>query len=194
MCGGFSLRSKPPHKNKTTQTHFRYGLRKKQQDMEEIIYDRFITKEWLDKIKKLPDPLTMTISTHLMTEYGINYLIQENVINPKSILKNRDFTFSIKLEICFQNSLIPEYLYNNIRKLNKIRNKYAHQLNADDISNWDLDFIDIQKRCNLNDYKKKENIPKSTNDILAVIVWIGLFTFGELHKLILDKYLKDIID
>ena len=117
--------------------------------------------------------------------------MQKKFAKPKKILENRDFTFSIKLEICFQNGFLPETLYNNIKKLNKIRNKYAHQLEVIDISDWDLDFYDSQNRCNLNDFKKKGNIPKSNKDFLAIMVWIGLFTFGELHKLILDKYVVE---
>ena len=48
-------------------------------------------------------------------------------------------TFSVKLDLIYEKGFIPEWLYFNIRKLNKIRNEFSHNLHFD-VLKCDLTF------------------------------------------------------
>lgn len=82
------------------------------------------------------DELSIILKGHLFTEYMLDMLIREKFEKPNTILK---YKFSQKLEILYSLDLLPLYLYKNISYLNKIRNRFAHNLEYD-LSNEKLTF------------------------------------------------------
>ncbi len=53
------------------------------------------------------------------------------------IVDRRDFTFSLKLDILRSKNYLDEKLYSDVILLNKLRNKFAHNLFYD-LSDFDM--------------------------------------------------------
>lgn len=105
-----------------------------------------IISTYLKKIDDFKDidgyfeQISTLLSTHLYVELLFNHLIRKYFILHKKILKDSNrYTFSIKLDFIYEKGFIPEYLYHNINKLNKIRNKLSHNTNFN-LLECDLDF------------------------------------------------------
>ncbi len=125
-----------------------------------------------------------------MVEYGLNYLIHSNCPNQEVILSdNRSYSFSVKLNIVYAMKLIPENLYQNIKKLNKLRNEYGHNLEVDFLR-VDLNYKSPNEAFNMNDFRKKWVNPIPPDEVTNVIHFIMLLTLGWLHSWILHK--KDV--
>ncbi|MFA4134463.1 MULTISPECIES: hypothetical protein [unclassified Brevibacillus] len=98
-----------------------------------------IQEHFFDYLRELNDVSAVTLAIHLHVEYLIDRLIREKSPTAKEILTNSQYTFSIKLNLVYNMGLIPEYIFTNIKKLNKLRNGIAHNLNID-LSKQDLNF------------------------------------------------------
>ena len=78
--------------------------------------------------KKSRDIPTMLIG-HLLLEYLMNRIIELKCKSPKKITKDsRNYPFSVKLQIIYSMGLLPDHIFNNITKMNTIRNGLAHNL------------------------------------------------------------------
>jgi hypothetical protein len=87
--------------------------------------------------------------------------------------------------------LIPKKLYENISKLNKIRNLYVHNLDVD-FTRVDLNFHDPEGRVSIKKFKSENyfSTPPTHAQIRNVVAWIGVVTFGWIHKSILEKFMR----
>ncbi len=154
-----------------------------------MAYEEIKSFAWLHLIQNNKEPLTIIITTHLFVEYGLNHLIESSCKYPSKILgDNNRWTFSLKLELCFQLGLIEEYLYLNIRKLNDIRNEYGHNLDVN-FRDLDLNFTDPRKRVNLAKWKNDGvmSLQPTNEDIIDAMIWVGALTFEPLHNKIVGK-------
>lgn len=152
-------------------------------------YEEIHSIAWFEMIQNAKEPITVILTTHLFVEYALNHLIEYNCKNSKKILDDSNrWTFSMKLELCFQLNLIEEYLYQNIIKLNKLRNAYAHNLKVN-FREMDLEYIDPKKRVNLANWKNDGTMKPvpSNHDIIDAVIWIGALTFEPLHNKIVGK-------
>jgi DNA-binding MltR family transcriptional regulator len=97
----------------------------------------------IDDFKKLDgyfEQISTLLLTHLYVEYFTNSLIENYFKLNTKILDDHDrYTFSVKLDLIYEMGFIPEWVYFNIRKLNKIRNAFSHNLHFDAL-NCDLTF------------------------------------------------------
>jgi len=101
------------------------------------------------------DELTIVLKAHLFAEFLIDHIIKEKFSRPKRIL---NYTFYKKLEIIYSIDLIPNYLYKNILFLNKMRNKYSHDLDYRINPKEIVLFKTDNKRIVFRDeFKKKSN-------------------------------------
>jgi hypothetical protein len=75
-----------------------------------------------------PDSLVLTLRAHLYIENFIDTILKRKFKHASIILKNRDFSFSMKLDVLRANNQMDEDLYHDIRLLNRLRNKFAHEL------------------------------------------------------------------
>ena len=75
-----------------------------------------------------PNPLRSKILTfHLCIEYWLNR------IGDAIKLKLKNYTFNKKIETLNKRGLLNKQLYSNIKKINRIRNIYTHNLDANGI-------------------------------------------------------------
>jgi hypothetical protein len=123
-------------------------------------------------INNTNDPISLTILCHLYSEYWINQIIEEKSPTAKEILDNRNFTFSIKLVLVYNMGFITEVIYSNIKILNNLRNKIAHQLDYD-LNNFDF-----------NQFKYDHVLDKDTVktfDLVRKLKFVGSLTYGMIH-------------
>ena len=87
---------------------------------------------YVDRVKNSDDELTNVITSHLLTEFILNRIIEEKCSNSKKILDDhKSYTYSVKLTLIQCMGLLPEDLYKNLNLLNHLRNSYAHNLYPD---------------------------------------------------------------
>ena len=113
------------------------------------------------------DELTIVLKGHLVVEYMLDSIIKEKFKNPNKILS---YSFYRKLEILHSLGFLPDYLFKNIETLNKIRNKYAHDLKYSlDIN--ELFVIDSDdKQITLSSKSKKYTKKSTINSFCAVVI------------------------
>jgi len=86
---------------------------------------------------KAMDPVAFIIRCHLLTEVVLDKLLQF-VLEPNGdAVLSVDLTYSKKLDIASRCilaedfMLLEDYVVGSLRKLNKIRNRFSHQLDAE---------------------------------------------------------------
>src|SRR5271163_1968964 len=98
-----------------------------------------------DEVKKFlgevwdKDTLTIIVRAHLHAEWKLNRLLEQYLPNPKALDLER-MAFSRKLELVSALKLITEHTRAVLILLNKIRNRFAHDLNAE-ITQRDVDAL-----------------------------------------------------
>lgn len=95
--------------------------------------------EFLRKIYDETDPLSLVVKAHLFIENFLDEIIRKKFRNSQVILNKQDFTFSLKLDVLKSKNYLDEKLYSDILLLNRLRNKFAHNLF------YDLADFDISK-------------------------------------------------
>ncbi len=135
--------------------------------------------KYFEKLSLIEEPTTKVLTIHLYTEFWINKLIDLSSPKPQEIL-NRNLNFSIKLILIYNMGLIPEQLYLNIKKLNKLRNKYAHNLDYE-FTKSDLNYV----------YSNGKNISKyiQNETTRRIFMFIGAATFEWLATYVMENYM-----
>jgi len=72
--------------------------------------------------------LSMILKAHLIIERFLNIIIANKFKNSSKLLEKTNFTFFLKLEVLNSKNYLDEVLYSDINQLNRIRNKFAHDL------------------------------------------------------------------
>ncbi len=104
-----------------------------------INVDDDITYHFIARLRHHEDELGLVIKGHLFVEFVINQIILKRCKSPKVILKDsRAYPFSVKLQLVYSMGLIPNAIYQNIRRINRIRNELAHGL---EIDHGKIDFV-----------------------------------------------------
>lgn len=93
--------------------------------------------------------LAFVITNHLFTEFIINSIIENRDIK---LRKGYD-SYKSKLDRVYEEKLIPEYLYNNLVGINKLRNSYAHNLLPDYV-------VTSYTTCSTSNFKNIRKISK----------------------------------
>jgi hypothetical protein len=151
----------------------------------EYQYDRL--NQWHFQPKQ--DPAGYVVVTHLYVEHALDYLIYRNCKNRKRILTDhRTFTFAVKLDLCFEMDLIHIGLYENIRALNRLRNKMVHNLDVD-YKSLKLYFTSLsgEKLFPIGDFVRGQDDP---DGVQLMIMNLGLKTLTPLNTLIAVEYLS----
>ena len=97
------------------------------------------------------------------------------------VLKNGNFTFSMKLDILRANNYLDENRYNDIKHINRLRNKFAHNLYYD-LSNFD---VSVFSYC--EDYPKYVK-PKTKKAKIYANMYIIKHVFFYLLKKLMSRY------
>jgi hypothetical protein len=74
------------------------------------------------------DPLTVVLRVHLYVEVFLDTILTRRLKYPALILKNRDFTFAMKLDLLRASNQLDLRLFADIKRLNALRNRFAHDL------------------------------------------------------------------
>lgn len=152
-------------------------------------YENNKASEWLRRLNESDSPLVITLTTHLLIEYGIEYLLSsEGSCRPELNDELLGMSFSRKAKLVFKMGLIPKQLYNNIVNFNKIRNQFAHNLDVD-IETLDLNFTDPTGQM-LDEISSNHQPPLSTSETRDRLIAWGACTFGWLHNHIHQKRYK----
>ena len=130
------------------------------------------------------DPIGYIVITHLYVEHGLNYLIYRECKNFKRLLKN---TFATKLDLCYEMKLISDFLFNNIRTLNSLRNKMVHNLDID-FENIRLSMYSTQNEPML-DLSEFMVLDDQKEALTLMILNLGMKTITPLNTLIAVEYL-----
>ena len=133
------------------------------------------------------DPRSVTLRLHLLTEYWVNRLIEQKCPTGKDIVKdNNSYPYAVKLTLVYGMKLIPKGLFGNLKRLNSIRNGYAHNL---DYHLWDevQSFVDQKKRLVFKEWGPIK-VSMARKDVLRLI---GNMTFLWLHKHCIERHRFD---
>ena len=92
-----------------------------------------ITVEYISRIRHHEDILGVVLKGHLLIEHLLDLLIEKGMKQPKPILDDhRTFSFSVKSRLVFEAGLIDEPIFDNIMRVNRIRNDLAHNLSINE--------------------------------------------------------------
>lgn len=104
-----------------------------------------LLESFVGMLNTTKEPLVVIIKSHLYTEYWIDVIIKDRTKNPSKIFR---WSYANKLEFIYNLNVIPTELYQNLLKLNQLRNQCAHNLNFDftsishdDYNFWNLDEV-----------------------------------------------------
>lgn len=140
----------------------------------------FIGNAYLNRLSKIKDPLAQVVTIHLFTEFWLDKILESRCEKPNAL--PNQINYKQKLDIVHSLVVLPEGLYDNLWKLNKLRNKCAHNLNFD-FSNADYNY-DLST---VLDIDKNFGRDLSKCDLWDRLMWIGVITFGWLNNYAINK-------
>lgn len=95
----------------------------------ERIFQDITVEFTIFRVRYHDDEIAIILKGHLLVEYLLDRIIREKCRAPGRILNDsHSYTFSVKLQILYAMGLLPEHLHRNIRRINRLRNKLAHEL------------------------------------------------------------------
>jgi hypothetical protein len=100
-------------------------------------HDEPLGSHFLKCLTRIVDPLTLVVTAHLFIERFVDGIIAKKFTNAGVILKNRGFTFALKVDLLRAKNYLSEDCYVDIRVLNTIRNRFAHDL-IFDLAGFDM--------------------------------------------------------
>ncbi|TEW47085.1 hypothetical protein [Psychromonas algicola] len=99
--------------------------------MNDIAYEQFINVE-AEKLIEIfvgdVDQLVQILKAHLYTENFLEKIILATLIRGDKLIEKGNFSYHHKLLICESVDALPDTLVSSLRNLNKLRNKFAHQM------------------------------------------------------------------
>lgn len=152
-----------------------------------MAYEKQKAQEWLDRIQTVREPIGIVVTTHLYTEYALNHILLIKVpAQPPLQRLLEDLKFARKAKLAFDLGHIPKDLYDNLVRLNKLRNAFAHTLSVD-FKEADLDFFDPERRVEVKKFHGTFDDPPTNEQICNVLGWVGVLTFGWLNNEIIKS-------
>lgn len=136
-----------------------------------------IGNEMVSRLLALNDPTAIVITLHLFTEYWLNEVLRK--FCPLRDLTN--YRYFKKLEIAYAMGKLTEDIYHNLKALNSVRNKIAHDIDYD-LRTMDLDYKGCQPGWELSAYKPSYDPQSKQHHIRNVIVGIMAVTYVPLHN------------
>jgi hypothetical protein len=143
-----------------------------------------ILDTYAEELPQVRDPRSVILTLHLLTEYWINRLIEQKCPTGKDIVKdNNSYPYAVKLTLVYSMKLIPKGLFGNLKRLNSIRNGYAHNL---DYHLWDevQSFVDQKRRLIFKGWGSIK-VSLARKDAFG---FIGDVTFLWLHKHCIERH------
>lgn len=118
-------------------------------------FRNFIDDKFLDRLEKISihnDYLSTVLTVHLASEKIINGWICYKTQSDKTLNGMDRFSFSQKLQLA-KNLDLPKNTHDFFMALNKMRNKFAHNLQQDEISGKELQDLENHVKPLLAEYQ-----------------------------------------
>lgn len=153
-----------------------------------------IIAEYGTRVRANDDEATVILVGHLIIENLLDEIIRIKCKSPKKILDDHiTYCFAVKLQIIYSMGLLPEDVYKNIIRINKFRNKFAHNIEFNIDPNTMFIDLDGVIASYLEAYpadKKKKSLAKKYLDHLCG------FTILDLSKYMVEigidlRYMSD---
>ena len=91
-----------------------------------------LTYQYLLSLGRHEDEIGLILKGHLLLEFVLNEIIKKRFKDTGEILRDyRAYTFSVKLQMLYSAGYLPNLLFQNIRRINRLRNHLAHHLKFD---------------------------------------------------------------
>ena len=95
------------------------------------------------KLEETKDDRSKVLVAALIVEYEINKILEMIFRKPKKIIENRDVSFALKIDLIEGLGLIPQHIIDCADAVRTVRNKYAHELDIDSLSNLDKAIVNM---------------------------------------------------
>ncbi len=135
-----------------------------------------VGQECIRRLAAMTDPTASILVTHLFTEHWINQILLK--FCPHYDLTA--FTYSKKLAIAYGIGKVPEKLFQNLKKLNKLRNDIAHRLDFD-FTKMDLSYHPTNPDFALPGFKPSYDSSAKQHHIMNVVKVVFGDTYMWLH-------------
>ena len=86
-------------------------------------YDLMVTDEEYPS-----DQATCILTLHISTEYWLDRLLQQRCNLNDEELDSFDLSYSKKLSVLLKTGIVPNDIFQNLKALNELRNRFAHRL------------------------------------------------------------------
>jgi hypothetical protein len=136
-----------------------------------------IGRELIWRLNQSSDPTAFVLTIHLFCEYWLNLILQKFCPH-HDITKHR---FSVKLDLAYGMGKIPKPLFENIQKLNALRNQIAHKLDFD-FTKLDLNYHPSRAGFALAGFKPAYGGDARQHHIFNVLAGIMAETYFQLHR------------
>jgi hypothetical protein len=138
-----------------------------------------VGQECIRRVSALNDPTAYVLVTHLFTEHWLNQILLK--FCPHSDLTDHDVTYAQKLAVAHSVGKLPEKLFQNLRKLNKLRNGIAHKIDFD-FTKMDLNYHPTHPDFPLPGYKPSYDPAAQQHHIMNVVKVVFADTYMWLHS------------
>ncbi len=172
-------------------------IRKNKKEMKDI---KEKLKKYLDKYKKTSDDRALALMCALAVENELEELLKKWIPTYKILIEEKGFDFSSKINLVKASKLIPGKILNAIEPIKRIRNIFAHNLDAttfEDVKKIDSDAPAKQQAFPIMHNKIRTFIPnwKEENDKLVffeltVLIVLGLNIYAK-HVKELNSYIRN---
>ena len=144
----------------------------------------------IEYVQGLNDDRLLVLVGALVVENAVDKLIASVFPGYKSLHSQRDFTFSMRIEIVKALKIIPSKILNSAHFVRKLRNDFVHDLSLDSFDKLDTSSIQsMQDRLLEFNSEKIEESPRAFS---RLVLWltVALHTYTE-HTLQLNKFIRD---
>ena len=147
---------------------------------------RDVAAVFAKRLGALDSPLSIVVSIHLFAEYLLDRLIEAESPLAREILRDhRTFTFAVKLALVHHMDLVADDLFRNPRRLNSLRNRYAHEIDVDLAHGIGRGFVDRESRVLFADSEQlRSSVRDYPDEGVRALLRIGQVTFGWLHDVV----------
>jgi hypothetical protein len=101
---------------------------------------------FLQKIESTGDDRSFVLLSSLVVERYIEELLQVLVPGFATLAKNRDFTFSLKIDLVKSLRLIPLHILNAADLIRRVRNAFAHDIDSHQLEACDPKLKDAMRQ------------------------------------------------
>ncbi|MDH4230694.1 MAG: hypothetical protein OEW04_01540 [Nitrospirota bacterium] len=152
-------------------------IRKAKLFEDEKLFEKPLGSDMLRMLNREKEPLNIILNAHLFIENFLDVIIQRKFKHSQLLLQNSAFTFSMKVDVLRAKNYLDDKLYNDIKLLNRLRNKYAHDLY------YDLDDFEIAALSYCEDFTKHVKPPTKAARVAAKIYMLKVVLYYLLLRL-----------